>query len=77
MTTEATTYTRDIRRHTPSHTTLIQAHLLWRTRSFLFHSDWDELMLAQEGWIDKFCIGVIIVASLFFIPPILVILFFR
>ena len=38
-------------------------------------SDWDEVILAQEEWINRMCIGVIIVAALYFVPPVLTILF--
>jgi hypothetical protein len=48
---------------------------LCRFRRFIVHSDWDEVILAQEEWIDRLCIGIIIVASLYFIPPIFVNLF--
>jgi hypothetical protein len=75
MTTEATTFSRHIRGEAAGYKTFTKPNFLRRFRYFIEHSDWDEVMLAQEEWIDKLCIGVIIVASFYFIPPVLVMLF--
>jgi hypothetical protein len=77
MTTEATTFLRHIRGQDAGYKTFTKPNSLPRFRYFIEHSDWDEVILAQEEWIDKLCIGVIIVASLYFIPPVLVMLFLR
>jgi hypothetical protein len=42
---------------------------------FIKHSDWDDEILAQEEWLDKMCISVIMIASLYLIPSALVMLF--
>jgi hypothetical protein len=77
MTTEAVTFSRHIREQDAQYFTFTEPNSLRRFRYFIEHSDWDEVILAQEEWIDKMCIGVIIVASLYFIPPVLVTLFLR
>ena len=76
MTTEAITFSRHIREQDTRYKTSTKPNSLRRFRYFIEHSDWDEEILAQEEWIDKMCIGVIIVASLF-IAPVLVMLFLR
>jgi hypothetical protein len=79
METEATTAIGDIRGERATRRAgpiaLMRAHLLWQIRYFVEHSDWEEVMIAQDEWIDRVCIGVIIVASLYFVPPLLMILF--
>ena len=75
MTTEATTFSRHIRGEDAGYKIFTKPDFLRRFRYFVEHSDWEEVMLAQEEWIDNLCIGVIIVASLYFIPPVLVMLF--
>jgi hypothetical protein len=77
MTTEATTFSTHISGQDAGYKTFTKLNPLRRLRYFIEHSDWDEVMLAQEEWIDKMCIGVIIVASLYFIPPVFVMLFLR
>ena len=77
MTTEATTFSRHIRGEDAGYKTFTKPDFLRRFRYFVEHSDWEEVMLAQEEWIDNLCIGVIIIASLYFIPPLLVMLFLR
>jgi hypothetical protein len=76
MTTEATTFSGEIQGREAGYKTFTRSSSLRRFRHFIEHSDWDEVMVAQDEWIDKLCIGVIIVASLYFIPPVLVMLFF-
>jgi hypothetical protein len=78
MTTEAATFQRRIRRSQGVwHNAFIRPNYLRRFRYFIEKSDWDDVILAQEEWIDRMCIGVIIVAALYFIPPVLTILFLR
>lgn len=76
MTTEATTFSGALQGREAGCKTFAKPDPLRRFRHFIEHSDWDEVMLAQDEWIDKLCIGVLIVASLYFIPPVLVMLFF-
>ena len=75
MTTETTTFSRHMQGEDAGYKIFSRPKFLSRFRRFIEHSDWDEVILAQEEWIDRFCIGVIIVASLYFIPPILAKLF--
>ncbi len=75
MTTEAATFQRRIRRQAAWHKAFTRPNYLRRFRYFVEKSDWDEVILAQEEWINRMCIGVIIVAALYFVPPVLTILF--
>ena len=75
MTTEATTFSTHIRGQDAVHKPFAKPTSLSRFRYFIEHSDWDEVILSQEEWIDNLCIGIIIVASVYFIPPLLVMLF--
>jgi hypothetical protein len=78
MTTEAITFSRHERLlQDTGRKTFSKPNALRRFRHFIEHSDWDEEILAQDAWIDKMCIGVIIVASLYLVVPVLVIMFFR
>ena len=67
MTTEAATFQRCIRR----------PNYLGRFRYFIERSDWDDVILAQEECINRMCIGVIVVTVLYFITPVMTILFLR
>ncbi len=75
MTTEAATYQRRLRRQGAWHKAFTRPNYLRRFRYFIEKSDWDEVIHAQEEWINRMCIGVIIVAALYFVPPVLTILF--
>jgi hypothetical protein len=77
MTTEAVTFQRRIGRQGAWHKAFTKPTYLRRFRYFLEKSDWDDVILAQEEWINRMCIGVIIAAALYFIPPVLTILFLR
>jgi hypothetical protein len=77
MTTEATTFSRPIKSQEAPYKTFTKPkpNYQQRVRSIIEQSDWDEVILVQEEWINKLCIGVIIVASLYFIPYALATLF--
>jgi hypothetical protein len=77
MTTEATTFSTHIREQDAGYKTFTKPNSLWRFRYFIEHSDWDEVILAHDEWIDKMCIVIIIVASLYLIPTVLAMLFLR
>jgi hypothetical protein len=78
MTTDAVTYQRRIEEKQGAwHKAFARTSYLKRFRYFVEKSDWDDVILAQEEWINRMCIGVIIIAALYFIPPVLTILFFR
>jgi len=77
MSTEAVTFQRRWRRQGAWHKAFTRPSYLRRFRTFIERSDWDDVLRAQEEWINRMCIGVIIVAALYFIPPVLTILFLR
>jgi len=77
MATEATTFSGNIRGQDAAYKTFTKRNSLHRFRHLIEHSDWDEAMFAWEKWVDRLCIGIIIVASLYFIPSVLGILFLR
>jgi hypothetical protein len=63
MTTDATTFPRYIQGQDAACKTFTKPNSLRRFRYFIEHFDWDDLILAQEEWINKLCVGVIIVGS--------------
>ena len=78
MTTEAVTFSKNIRKRSTGDKTLAKSsYYLRRFRHFVEHSDWDEVILVHEEWIDIMCVVIIIVASLYFIPIFLAMLFLR
>jgi hypothetical protein len=77
MTTDAATYQRRVENQGAWHKAFTRRSYLHRFLYFVEKSDWDDAMLAQEEWINRICIVVILVAALYFIPPVLTILFFR
>jgi hypothetical protein len=77
MTTDATTFSTHIRGQAAGYKTFTKPNSLRRFRYFIEHSDWDEVILAHDGWIDKMCIVIIIVASLYLIPTVVAMLFLR
>ena len=78
MTTEAITFSRHKRLlQNTKYKTFAKPNALRRFRYFIEHSDWDEEILAQDIWIDKMCIGVIIVATLYLVLSVLGLIFFR
>ena len=77
MATEAVTFSKDIREHNTGYKTFTRSSYLRRFRYFIEHSNWDEAILAHEGWIDKMCIAITIAASLFLMPIVSAMLFLR
>jgi hypothetical protein len=78
MTTEAATFQRRIRGQQGMwHKAFTRPNSLRQILYFIEKSDWDEVIVAQEEWINRMCIGVIIVAAIYFIPPVFTILFLR
>jgi hypothetical protein len=77
MATEELTFSSPMREQDARCKTITKPYSLRRFRYFIQHSNWDEVILAQEEWLDKMFVGVIIVASIYFIPPVLVMLFLR
>lgn len=75
MNTEEATFSTPIRKQPTRHKTAAKPYSLQRFRNFVKHSEWDEVILAQEEWIDKMFLGLILVASIYFVPPVLVMLF--
>ena len=77
MATEAVTFSKDVREPDIGYKTFTRSSYLKRFRYFIEHSNWDEVILSQEGWIDGICIVVIIAASVYLIPIALAMLFLR
>ncbi len=78
MTTEAVTFSKNIRKRSTGDKTFAKSNKdLRRFRHFIEHSNWDEVILVHEEWIDIMCVVIIIVASLYFIPIVLAMLFLR
>jgi hypothetical protein len=75
MTTEELTFSSHIRKRDAGYKTFARPYSLRRFRHFIKHTEWDEVIHTQEEWIENMFIGVIIVASIYFIPPVLVMLF--
>jgi hypothetical protein len=74
MTTEATTFSTHIGRQDAAYKTFTKPNSLRRFRHFIEHSDWDEVILAHDEWIDKMCIVILTAASLYLIPIVLAML---
>jgi hypothetical protein len=77
MATEVVTFSKDIREHKTGYKTFTRSSYLRRFRYFIEHSNWDEMILKQEVWIDIMCVVTIIFASLYFIPICLSMLLLR
>ena len=75
MTTAVVPFSKDMRKHNSAYKTVTKSSYLRRFRYFIEHSNWDEVILAHEGWIDKMCIVTTIAASLYLIPIVLAMLF--
>ncbi len=75
MTTEAGTFQGHVQKQEPWRKTFTRSNeLQQRFRYFIEESDWDEI-LAREEWINRMCIGIMIIAILYFTPPVLMMLF--
>jgi hypothetical protein len=77
MTTEVVTFSKDVREHNTGYKTFTRSSYLRRFRFFIEHSNWDEVILSHERWIDGVCIAIIIAASVYLIPIALAMLFLR
>lgn len=75
MASDAVIYNRRLRKQAALRNAFSRPHYLRRVRHVIERTDWEELILAQEEWVDRMCIGVIVVAALYFVPPVLTILF--
>ena len=74
MTTEGTTFSEHIRGVKATHNTFTRAEFLKRLRRIIEYSDWDERILSYEKWLNRGCIGVIIVSALYFFPVVIKVL---
>jgi hypothetical protein len=77
MATEATIFSTHIRGQDAGCKTFTKPNYLRRFRHFIEYSDWDEVILVHDEWIDKMCIVIVIVASLYLIPTVVAMLFLR
>jgi hypothetical protein len=74
MAAEVVPFSKDIREH---NTSFSRSSYLRRFRYFIEHSNWDEVILAHEEWINGMCIVIIIAASAHFVPIALAMLLLR
>lgn len=74
MTTETETFRGHMQRQAPWHKTFIRSHRLQQFRFYIEESMWDE-SIAREELLNRMCIGIVIVALLYFTPPVLMMLF--
>ncbi len=74
MTTATATFSREIRRPKAAQRTFARQGYLKRFRYFIETSDWDEMILAHEGSIDRICHGILISSVLIFTPVLIKIL---
>jgi hypothetical protein len=77
MTSETTTFTGEIGKRQERQRIFPRLDTLKRFRRYIEKGDWNDAMSAHDEWIDKLCIGVMIVATLYFTPPVVVMLFWR
>ncbi|HLE16724.1 MAG TPA: hypothetical protein VI728_00395 [Syntrophales bacterium] len=66
MTTIATAFSRHIRRQGAAYRTFSWPGYMKRFPYFIEHSDWDELSLIHEEWVNELCVGLIIASVLYF-----------
>ena len=52
--------------------TYCQQSLLKRFRDFIERTNWDEVLLRREKWVDALCVVCIIFSVLYFIPVLVV-----
>lgn len=46
-----------------------------RVRHFITSTNWDEDLLHRGRWIDRICLGVVILSALYFVPVLVSTLF--
>lgn len=72
MRATATTFPTYVRQSsTPAHRTFPRQTLRSRFRYLIEATDWDETLLAQEKWINRICVGIVILSALYFAPILL------
>ena len=76
MQTEATTLST-LARHSEVKTDvkICRPGILEKVRHFIESTDWDEWVTGQERWINRICLGVVIISFVYFIPVLLSALF--
>ena len=68
----ATTFSRWIRRPEVAVSSSFSAgQLLRRHRYFIEATDWDEKILHQEKWMNRLCLGLVILSLLYFTPVLI------
>jgi hypothetical protein len=75
MTTDATAFSRHYRGPCGEYKTFATPNYQQRFSYFIENLDWDEAIRAQEDWVNKMCLGVIIIASIYFIPSVFLMFF--
>lgn len=76
MTSEIETFQGQMQAQGSWHKGLTRSQGLQRFRRVIENSDWDDAIFDRER-INRLCIGVIIVAVLYFTPSVLALLFLR
>ena len=71
MRATATTFPRYAGRSSATaYRTFSKQSLLKRARFLVEFTDWDKMLIAQEKWINKICLGIAILSALYFAPVI-------
>jgi hypothetical protein len=47
---------------------IIRPSVLERFRHFITSTDWDSDLLHREKWIDRICLGLVVLSALYFVP---------
>ena len=50
---------------------IIRPRVLKRFQHFITLTDWDEDLLRREKWIDRICLGLLVLSVLYFVPVLL------
>ena len=71
MRTATTTFPSYIKQsNTTAYMAFPRQHLRNRFRYLVEVTDWDEELIAQEKWINKICLVIVILSALYFVPVI-------
>ena len=77
MTSEAVIFQRSIRKQGSWKKAISRPNYLQRFHYFIEESHWDDMISTRNVWINRICIGVILIGAFYFITPVLTILFLR
>jgi hypothetical protein len=77
MTSEAVIFQRSIRKQGSWNKVISRPNYLRRFQYFIEKSNWDDVISTRNESINRICIGIIVIGALYFITPVLTILFLR